>query len=89
MARFSEFWLPPRHMPEMENFDLALLFIDLVVDLQRRVQEQPNSGVSLHSRSQEREIFEKINVIEQRIGEPLAGFRVFLPRPSHDFLQVV
>ena len=72
----------------MENFDHALFFVNAVIDLQRRVEKPPNRSKTFHRRAEVRKIFEKINVVEERVGKLLARARVFLPRPAHDRLQV-
>ena len=64
----------------MENFDHALFFVNAVIDLQRRVKQPPDRRKTLHRRAEVRKVFEKINVVEKRVGKLLASARCF----SHD-----
>ena len=74
-----EFWLLSCRMPETKNFNNTLRFANTVVDLQRRVEKLPNSGITLHRRTDVRKLFEKIDMAEKGIGKLFAGSRVFLP----------
>ena len=76
----SEFWLLPRCVPEMEYFDHALFFMNAVIDLKRRVEKPPHRRKTLHRRPEVWKVFEKINVVEKRVGKLLASARCF----SHD-----
>lgn len=75
-------------MPEAENLNEAFFLSNAVEDLQRRMKQPSNTRITLHRGAKVREVFEKVNVVEKRVAKTLAGFRVVLPRPSHDSLKV-
>jgi len=52
------------------------------------VQKTPDASESANGRTQKGEVAEQVDVIQQRVCEPLSSGRMLLPRPAHDFFEV-
>jgi len=80
--------LPPRGVPEVQDFDKLPRFIDPVVDEEWRVNKPPDATVPFYARAKTRGRRQKIDVVEKALRKRFGGSGVMLPRPIQNGFQV-
>jgi hypothetical protein len=75
-------------MPEMQNLDTSTIFIDAIVDVERRVQNPSDLRMFLQSSAQVREGFEQRHMVKKFIRELFGGFGMLLSRPLKYGFQI-
>jgi hypothetical protein len=75
-------------VPKVQNLDNLPLFVNPVIDQNRRMNKLSNPMPPFHRRSDVREFREKIDVIQQSVAEPFRGIRKVGPRVGENFFKV-
>jgi hypothetical protein len=72
-------------MPEVQNFNSSPVFVQAVIDVERRMEKPPDVRMSFYGRTDVREGLQELDVIEKIIGKLLGCFGMLLPRPLEKF----
>ena len=72
----------------MQNFNCSPVFVQTVVDVQRRMEKPPDLRMSSYERADVREGLKQFDMVEKIIGELLSCFGMLLPRPIENLFQV-
>jgi len=52
------------------------------------MEKPPDPRITFHPRADVGKVLKQINVVEEGFAKSLAGFRMFIPRPSHDGVKI-
>jgi len=66
-------------MPEVQDLDGSPVFVQPVIDVERRVKQPPHSGVLVYGCAKVREGGQQIDVGEEITGKLFGRFRVLFP----------
>ena len=77
-----------RAMLKMENFDKVRGFVHAVIDKNRGMHQLAHSWTPLNQATDVRETFEKLNMIEYGVAEPLGAGGKVGPRIGEDSLKI-
>jgi hypothetical protein len=75
-------------MPKMEDFHKVGGFIHAVIDQDRGMHQLPHPRTPLHRASDIRKAFEKFNMVEYGVAEPLGTGGKVGPGIGENFLKV-
>ena len=75
-------------MPEMQNLNAAPIHIDPVIDMQRGMEKPPDVRVSFNRCAQVGTSLQRIQMVEECVGELFSRVRMLLARPVEYLFQV-
>ena len=89
--RFNAAWLTcglARTVLEMENFHEVWRSVHAVIDHNRRMHQLAYTRASLNPATDIRETFEKLNMVQYGVAEPLGAGGEVSPRVGEDSLEI-